>query len=67
MPFTHETKLEALKRASYKCEKCGASVTDATSHAHHIKAESDGGSNLLSNCQILCIPCHEATPSYGRH
>jgi 5-methylcytosine-specific restriction protein A len=67
MPFSDVTKAQALRRAGYKCESCGTGVTDATSHAHHVRPESQGGSDLLSNCQILCIACHQATPSYGRH
>lgn len=34
--------------------------------AHHIIAESKGGSDKLDNCEILCIECHKKTPSYGR-
>ena len=33
--------------------------------AHHIVPVYRGGSDTLSNCQILCIPCHKNTPSYG--
>lgn len=34
--------------------------------AHHKVAVSSGGSDTLSNCEILCIPCHKKTRSYGR-
>lgn len=34
--------------------------------AHHITAESAGGSDTLSNCEILCTTCHQLTQSYGR-
>lgn len=33
--------------------------------AHHIESEQAGGSDTLSNCEILCQPCHKATRSYG--
>ena len=33
--------------------------------AHHKVPVYQGGSDTLSNCQILCIPCHKNTPSYG--
>jgi len=33
--------------------------------AHHKTAVSVGGSNTLSNCEILCIDCHKTTRSYG--
>lgn len=29
---------------------------------HH---KDRGGGNDLSNAEVLCQPCHEATPSYG--
>ena len=31
--------------------------------AHHRAA---GGGDTLSNCEILCTPCHEKTRTYGR-
>ena len=34
--------------------------------AHHKIAVSSGGSDTLSNCEILCISCHKNTGSYGR-
>ena len=34
-------------------------------HAHHLTAQAAGGSDSLSNCQILCVECHEQTQSYG--
>lgn len=34
--------------------------------AHHITAVSSGGSDSLSNCQILCMNCHKNTKSFGR-
>ena len=33
--------------------------------AHHKVAESSGGSNTLSNCEILCFDCHSKTGSFG--
>lgn len=34
--------------------------------AHHKVAVAVGGSDALSNCEILCISCHKNTRSYGR-
>lgn len=34
--------------------------------AHHKVAVASGGSDTLSNCEILCISCHKKTGSYGR-
>lgn len=33
--------------------------------AHHKVPVYQGGSDTLDNCQILCIPCHKKTSSYG--
>lgn len=34
--------------------------------AHHKTAVASGGADTLSNCEILCIPCHKKTGTYGR-
>lgn len=34
--------------------------------AHHKTAVACGGSDSLSNCEILCLDCHKKTASYGR-
>lgn len=34
--------------------------------AHHKTAVASGGADTLSNCEILCIPCHKNTETYGR-
>lgn len=37
-------------------------------NANHLTAQRlDSSSDGLSNCEILCIACHKATDSYGRH
>ncbi len=33
--------------------------------AHHRHAEGKGGADTVSNCEILCVPCHKSTDSYG--
>ena len=35
--------------------------------AHHVTAVASGGSDTLSNCEILCLDCHKNTRSYGIH
>jgi len=32
---------------------------------HHIVAVSAGGSDTLSNCEVLCLACHRLTLTYG--
>ena len=34
--------------------------------AHHIVSVSAGGSDSLSNCEVLCLACHSLTRTYGR-
>ena len=34
--------------------------------ATHKQSISSGGSDGLENCEILCVPCHKNTLSYGR-
>jgi HNH endonuclease len=36
-------------------------------NAHHWRARSEGGTNSPDNCEIVCVPCHQSTDSYGRH
>ena len=36
-------------------------------HAHHKVAVASGGSDNLSNCEVLCVKCHELTKTYGNH
>jgi 5-methylcytosine-specific restriction endonuclease McrA len=78
MAFSEATKNAAFIRAGGKCEcdrmsctvhrtyRCTASLAGRW-HAHHRTAVSAGGSDSLSNCQALCIPCHEQTQTYGAH
>ena len=32
---------------------------------HHKTSQASGGSDTLSNCEILCMRCHKATRTYG--
>lgn len=74
MAFPKETKNEAYFRAKGKCEckradcghkgRCDKGLASGW-HAHHVTSEKAGGSDGLSNCEALCIPCHQNTQSYG--
>ena len=77
MPFSEETKQQAYRRAGGKCEctrqcshhlgrRCNAPLTTGNWEAHHVTAESVGGSDGLSNCEALCVRCHKNTESFGR-
>ena len=74
MAFSQDVKDQAWHRANGKCEctrktcpkhtgRCNASLNKW--HAHHITAVSAGGGDGLSNCEALCVPCHENTSTYG--
>lgn len=58
---------------SWRCGKIlnwgsrGDDYTIGGWEAHHKVAVSSGGSDALSNCEILCMRCHKNTASYGRH
>ena len=78
MAFSEETKMAAFKRAGGQCEctrmsctihreyRCPTKLVNGRWHAHHKTAVASGGSDALSNCEALCIPCHEQTGTYGR-
>ncbi len=34
--------------------------------ANHRQSEVSGGADSSANCEILCVPCHKNTKSYGR-
>lgn len=68
--FDRETKLAALEKHEYRCEKCGAADERTNRlHADHIVAiwfvRETGclGTEVIKsicNCQILCQDCHTA-------
>ena len=80
-PFPNSVVEKAWARAGGKCEckrkKCNHKIphgkslrwesrgkeTDLGWEAHHIDSN---GEPVLSNCLILCMPCHKATQTYGK-
>jgi 5-methylcytosine-specific restriction endonuclease McrA len=80
MAFDQATKDAALKRAAGQCEcrriscpehpnsyRCPTKLVKGHYEFHHVTAVSSGGSDALSNCEVLCTPCHQQTQSYGAH
>lgn len=68
MAFTEETKRRAFERAGKRCELCGKQLVFANRgynggrgawEAHHKIPHSQGGSDIISNCMILCYDCHQ--------
>lgn len=59
-PPDWETRKDAVKRRdSYTCQDCGIEAGEGKMlDGHHIEHLSAGGSNRLSNLELLCIDCH---------
>ena len=60
MPFSEDVKLEAKRRAHYKCVLCHNPIF---LEVHHIQPEAEGGSCTLENAAPLCPNCHEVVGS----
>lgn len=64
--------MKAIKRRAYErseglCEgllksgeRCCANLVNKTKHFDHIIPDAIGGDASLQNCQVLCVPCHDA-------
>lgn len=72
MAFSQLTKEQALRRAGGRCEctrlahpHIGRCSSRGPFEYHHKTSVFVGGSDSLSNCEVLCKPCHQATGSYG--
>ena len=80
MAFSEKTMKAAFKRSGHQCEcerddgllpggRCPERLKrhGKKTHYHHTHSVHLGGSDDLSNCELLCRRCHELTESYGRH
>lgn len=56
--FSRKTRVLAFERSKGRCESCGALLKVGEGEFDHILPAALGGSNDLSNCQVLCVPCH---------
>ena len=52
--FSPAVRREALKRAQFRCERCGTKYPLELHHVGHILDRS------LFNCLVLCVECHTA-------
>jgi 5-methylcytosine-specific restriction endonuclease McrA len=57
-PVPQSTRYTVLKRDG-KCLLCGNGPDDAPLEVDHIVPRSKGGSNDISNLQVLCRPCNQ--------
>lgn len=81
MAFSETVKDQAFARSGGRCEcqrqhqgltaphhggRCPETFTRYGQwEAHHKVAVSAGGSDTLSNCEALCVTCHQLTLTYG--
>jgi 5-methylcytosine-specific restriction protein A len=63
--FSEQTKQEALARADGHCEcmrgahgHVGRCSSRGPFEYHHKLSLASGGGDALSNCEVLCKPCH---------
>jgi HNH endonuclease len=49
-----------------KFEDRGTTENSDHWNAHHWIAKGRGGTDKETNCEILCVPCHISTESYGQ-
>lgn len=56
--FTAHQIVEMLIEQGFACKTCPTPIDHGTFHRDHIKAISRGGTNDISNIQLLCVPCN---------
>ncbi|KAF6585926.1 HNH endonuclease [Paenibacillus sp. EKM211P] len=55
MAFSEKLKLEAKKKACFRCVICQKPFVEI----HHIIPQADGGSDTIDNAAPLCASCHD--------
>ena len=67
-------KCECIRSQHYHSGRCNKPLNYANRgkdasvggwEAHHKTSVASGGSDVLSNCEILCMDCHKKTQTYG--
>ena len=68
--FSKVVKRDAFLRANGRCEgalengcPCKSFLTTGKFHYDHDIPDALGGEPILSNCVVLCVPCHRAKTS----
>lgn len=58
---------KAIERDKYRCQRCGAPVTLANAHAHHLSYEgyNKTGHSSLDEVTTLCRDCHHEVHQPG--
>jgi 5-methylcytosine-specific restriction enzyme A len=52
-------KKYVLQRNNYQCQSCGQQNTETQLNIDHIIPLAKGGSNDISNLQVLCSRCNQ--------
>ena len=60
LSFDYQSRHFILKSFNYRCADCGKTKDETTLHIDHIIPISRGGSNKLTNLQVLCKDCNLA-------
>jgi len=56
---------EVLERDQYTCQSCSAKKASKNLEVHHVKPQSQGGDDFLTNLVCLCISCHDREKWFG--
>ncbi|MQW00683.1 HNH endonuclease [Sinorhizobium medicae] len=56
--FSKKIQGQAFLRCGGKCEKCQAHLKVGEGEYDHIVPYALSEDSTLSNCQVLCVPCH---------
>ena len=58
----NKRKQKLAKKQNFKCRHCGESLFNGEPYdVHHVVPRKDGGSDKISNLEILHRECHKAT------
>ncbi|MFF2480414.1 HNH endonuclease [Paenibacillus sp. NPDC058071] len=55
MAFSEKVKLEAKRKACFRCVICYKKFVEV----HHIVSQANGGSDIIDNAAPLCASCHD--------
>lgn len=56
--FDKKTRIQAFQRCGGKCERCEMRLKVGEGEYDHIIPFYLSRDSSLSNCQVLCVPCH---------
>lgn len=56
--FSKKVRAEAFLRCDGKCQSCGMKLKQSEGEYDHIIPYALSEDSTLSNCQVLCVPCH---------